>query len=60
MLGDLTLKDVPGLYVLVWSGVEAKEIRTIFSPVKDTPNTQTAMIRHYQERMLYGLVVSAA
>ena len=35
MLGDLDLRQVPGLYVMVWSSVEAKEIMAMSSPVRD-------------------------
>ena len=35
MLGDLDLKQVPSLYVLVWSLLEAKMIRELKAPVSD-------------------------
>ena len=35
MLGDLDLKQVPSLYVLVWSLLEAKMIRELKTPVSD-------------------------
>ncbi|MCG7400383.1 hypothetical protein [Caballeronia zhejiangensis] len=34
VLGDLNLNKLPGLYVLVWSAIEAREITSLDTPVK--------------------------